>query len=150
MLPQLTATCLAPVDITWLQADSRHRREQIDTEDIPSLIAEALRTELARERHFEFGVDAGSFGAMTLRLFVPSENTHVAFTASTIRRARWLATVLPALTQHVGPVVPLPRELRTTLEQIAIVPGCAALRNLQIVPRSLLPHLRALGRIEKD
>jgi hypothetical protein len=150
MLPQVTATCHTTVDVTWLQADSRQHREQIDTEDIPSLIAEALHSELARERQFEFGIAAGSFGALTLRLLVPSEKTHVAFTASTIRRARWLAAVLPALTQHGSPVVPLPRELRTTLEQIAILPGCATLRNVQIVPRSLLPHLRSLGPIKKD
>lgn len=140
--------CDTPINLTLDLGDNRRQLERLSTDEAGSLITEMLQAASRRKVHLSAQIDGGVFGR--LRFVLPAlsvmNDATISLPPETLRRARWLAVVLPALTRS-APTVPIPISTRHIFTRIAELPGCATLNNLYVVPTTLLPVVRAIARV---
>lgn len=93
----------------------------------------------------EITLDAGTFGRIFLRLEWEPAREPARLDPALVRRARWLAAVLPTFRNSQAQQIRLPETLRSALRQLAQIPGCAALAQVSQVPILLMPQVRAIA-----
>jgi hypothetical protein len=122
-------------------------RPEIPAEDAGSLLTTTLWDAVRRNLSFFVQMDAGSFGRISLVCPVQlnPQASRLPIAPAVLRRARWLATMLPVFTRS-DPVVTIPHSLQTALKRVAEHIGCEKLRGVHTVPPKLLPAVRAIAR----
>ncbi len=144
--PKVEVWCSVPVTVRWQSNGEMWLRENLSTSELVDMLSDVLLEARYPETRIDLWLDAGAFGRLSFRFIgtsVSSQAVQRSFSTATLRRARWLATVLPGRAQ-CEKVIPLPRVTQRTVSQIAAYPGCEALAELSFVPESLLPCVRAI------
>lgn len=143
--PSADVVCPAPVTLIVQLGDCPAQWRELPADEAGPQLADALREAGRRNLPLAIQIEAGAFGRLSLRVPAHAETLTPIPTLSpaALRRARWLAAALPALSRAEA-VVLIPTSLRDALDRIAAQPGCHALRDVKFLPLSLLPHLRVL------
>ncbi len=146
--PTVEVKCSVPLSLSWESGTVRERRGRLAANEAEVLIADILREASRTRERLDIQLDAGAYGRLGLTMPAPLNTPRAidALPPMTVGRARWLATQLSIVSTR-DTLVPLPRHVRQTLDALADLPGCAALRGLFVVPATLIPHVQAITKL---
>lgn len=144
--PYAEVRCPAPVALMLRLGERSVRQQELSADDAGPQIAKALHEAGRCGLALTIEIDAGSFGRLSLIAPARTEAlTTTTLSPTTLRRARWLAAALPAISRSENSI-PVPASLQQALNRIARQAGCESLREVRAIPASLLPALRAVAR----
>lgn len=152
--PALTVNCPGPVDLSWSVGELRCRRLEVPAVEVADCLATDLSKGLSSNWRFILRIDAGTFGTLQLQLVparapagVHKQAQAALLPAPLVRRARWLAAVLSSpLYDLPACTVPLPLDVRATLNRLRSYPQFTVLAHATAAPVELAPHVYALAR----